>query len=279
MNKSLLLFFIIVLSVPVLTNAKMRSEFIPQINSPLQDTKGTHNFSLGAACEKRRHYDTLSLRFSANYSFAVTDKIAFNSLPWPIIQMQVKSADSRAYIKDGIWKATALSLCIGAKGTAPRTHFRIRPYHYYYNDHFRIFPQIELLSKMRLRNNVWAQFDMHLSSVSNEAIQGYMYPRAGYQLTNHIYGMIGCRAGFFSFSDDVPEYSRITYFYRYGYSLDFFNSSNSNLPYIRPSTLSITMPVEIGFDPGKHFSVVISTSIGKKVSKFIPLQLRCNLEW
>jgi hypothetical protein len=120
---------------------------------------------------------------------------------------------------------------------------------------------------------------MMFSSVSDEAIQGYMYPRAGYQLTDHIYGMVGCRAGFFRCGDDVPEYSRITYFYRYGYSLDFFNSSNSNLPYIKQTTRSVAIPVEIGFEPGKHFSAVISTSIGRKITKFIPLQLRCNLEW
>lgn len=280
MNKKILLLFILILCVTISIDAKTRSDFVPRIDRSLQDTKGTRNLSIGAACEKQLHSDTLTLRFSANYSYAVTDKVTFSSLPWPIIQMKVKSTDSSASLINGFWEATALSLCFGVTGTAPRSHFLIHPYSPYGHDYFRIFPQVELLSKTRLQKHLWFQYNMKISTISDEAFQGYLYPRVGYQITDHIYSLVGCRAGFFNFSSfNAATSSRITYFYRYGYSLDFYHSSNANSFYVKRYTRSVAFPIEIGFDPGKHFSAVVSTSIGKRISRFIPLQLRCNLEW
>jgi hypothetical protein len=278
MFKQKTLLFILIMTTATIIAAETRSDFIRRIDRSLQDSKGTRRISLGVAGEKRLHYDTLSIRLSSNISYAVTDNVTFCALPWPLIQMQIKSADTSSTAKT-TWESTALALRFGTKSTLGFTQLLTPNLSGYLNDYIRILPRIELLLKSQLQNRFWIQYDMMLSSVSNEAVQGYIYPRAGLQITNHIYGMIGCRAGFFKFSNEVPAHSRISYLYRYGYSLDFFNSSNASLPNIKQSTRSASIPVEIGFDPCNHFSAVISTSIGKKVSKFIPLQLQCNLEW
>lgn len=271
----LLFIFIVVTATPVVGDIK--PDLIRRIDRSLQDSKGTHRISFGIASEKRLHYDTLSIRLSSNISYAVTDNVTFCALPWPLIQMQIKAADTGT--TRNTWKSTALALRFGATSTIGLSQIQTDYGRAYSNDYIRVLPQIELLLKAHILNQFWIQYNMMLSSVSKEAIQGYIYPRLGYQVTNRIYCMIGCRGGFFKFDNEIPVNSRITYLYRYGYSLDFFNSSNSSLPNISQNTRSATMPIEIGFDPGKHFSAVISTSIGKKISKFIPLQLQCNLEW
>jgi hypothetical protein len=276
-KQNTLLYIFMMLSATTVV-AGTQSDFVRRIDRPLQDSKGTHRISFGIAGEKRLHHDTLSLRLSTNFSYAVTDNVTFCALPWPLIQMQIKSADTSSTAKT-TWESTALALRFGTTSTIGFTQLLTPNLSGYLDDYVRILPQIELLLKTTLQKRLWVQYDMMLSSVSNEAFQGFIYPRTGFQITRHIYGMAGCRAGFFNFGDEVPVRSRISYLYRYGYSLDFFNSSNSSLPNIKQRTHSVSMPVEIGFDPGNHFSAVISTSIGKKVSKFIPLQLQCNLEW
>jgi hypothetical protein len=278
MFKQNTLLHILIMITAITAAANTQSDFIRRIDRPLQDRKGTHRISFGVAGEKRLHYDTLSVRLSSGYSFAVTDKITFCAFPWPLLQMQIKSASIDSSTKNA-WKSTALSLRFGTTSTLGLSQLLTQYGRAYSDDYIRVFPQIDLLLKTCLQNMFWIQYDMMLSSVSNEAFQGFIYPRACFQITNHIYGMVGCRAGFFKFSNEVPVRSRISYLYRYGYSLDFFNSSNARLPYIKKSTRSASIPVELGFDSGNHFSAVISTSIGKKVSKFIPLQLQCNLEW
>lgn len=277
MNRIIAIINLIVILI-VLSNAQTTIDFVRCIDRPLQDPKGTHRITFGIEGEKRLHYDTLSIKLSGRYSFAVNDFITFCELPWPVIQIRAKSAVENKTIKDG-WDAIALSLIAGATSTSIFSQLGTENLNGYPDDYIRILPRIEILSKISILNRIWAQYNMALSTVSDEAVQGYVYPRIGFQLTKSFYCLVGYRGGFFRFKTKVPESSYITYFYRYGYALDYYHSGNAGIYPTKKYSRSSSIPLAIGLDLGKKFSTIISTSIGKSTGTFIPAQIQCNLEW
>jgi hypothetical protein len=259
-------------------NAQSADGFIPRIERPLQDSKGLHSITFGISGEKRLHHDTLSMRLSPRFSYSVNDNVTFCDLPWPLIQLRIKPSIVNTTIKNG-WDAVALSICFGTVSTLGFSELSFERLHGYVDDYVRIMPRIELLSKINLSNRLWAQYNMLISSVSDEALQGSIFPRIGCQFTNWFYGVVGYRGGFFLFDKTIPENSRISYFYRYGYSLDYFHSSNNELPIAKQKSHASSFPIEIGFDIGRHYSTVLSTSITKNIGKFVPAQVQCCIEW
>jgi hypothetical protein len=266
--------------IPLIVSAEgPRSDFVRQIDKPLQDVKGTRRLSFDIAGEKRLHYDTLSVKVFPGFSYAVTDRITFCDLPWPVLQVRVKPSRTGAAVSDGL-DALALSLRVGVTSSSLITELNTQNGgHGYFDDYIRIFTHIGLLAKMPISGSFWTQCDITASTVIEEAIQGYFYPRIGYQFTKNIYGIIGYRGGFFRFSDDFNPPSKISYMYRYAYSLDYYHSSNADKSSNPNVSYSSTMPVSIGIDLGRHFSTIVATSVGKQTGVFVPIELQFQVSW
>lgn len=259
------------------SNAQTGNDFVMRIDRPLQDPEGTHRITFGIEGEKRLHYDTLSIKLSGHYSLAVNDFITFCEVPWPVIQIKARSAVENKTIKDG-WDAVALSFIAGAASTSIFSQLGTKNLNGYHDDYIRILPKVEILSKCKILNRIWAQYSMAVSTVSDEAVQGYVYPHLGFQVTKSIYCLAGYRGGFFKFKNNVLQKSYRTYFYRYGYALDYYHSSNAGMYPVKKYSRSSSMPVSLGIDLGK-LSTIISTSIGKSTGTFVPAQIQCSLEW
>lgn len=249
---------IIVLS----SQTQSSDDFIRYIDRPLQDKSGVFGIAFGVAGEKRLHYDSISIRLSQRFSYAVTDNVTFCDLPWPIIQVRLKPSLPGSTLLNG-WDALALSLRFGAVGTLDYT----------------VLPRIELLAKISLFSNIWAQNDLIFATVGDEAIQGFIYPRIGCQFTRNFYGLIGYRGGFFRFIDNVDIDDRKSYYYLYGYNLDYFHTSNADQSKVKDLSYASSVPIEIGLDLGNHFSLLAATSLGKNTGTWVPAELRCRIKW
>ena len=267
-----------IILILILSASSAPIEFIRQIDKPLQYTKCTHRLFFGIGGEKRLHYDTLSIKLSPGFSYAITDQITFCDLPWPIIQIRIKTSQTDRTISDGI-DALSLSLRAGLTSSSLLTQLSIKSLHGYPDDYIRIFPHIGLLAKMPLSGYFWTQCDIMTEMIVEEAIQGFLYPRVGCQISKHIYGIIGYRGGFFSFINDYYPAFPVSYLYRYSYALDYYHSSNADKSSNRKVSFSSTMPVLIGIDLSRHISTTIATSVGKKIGVFVPIDVQFQVSW
>jgi hypothetical protein len=268
------------LIMPVAASAKQGQSGPPirQIDRSLQDPAGQSRLSFGIAGEKRLHYDTLSIQLSPAYSYAITDRITFCDLPWPMLQVGLKTSRAGSSVFDGL-STLALSLRAGVASTFLASAVTTQDERWFRDDYIRLLPNLGVLAKMPLSRFFWMQCDIMGQIVGDEAIQGFVYPRVGCQVTNFLYGMIGYRGGFFRFNDDYYPLSKISYLYRYSYSLDYYRSSNADKAKNQKLSFSSTMPVIIGIDMGNHFSTIVSTSIGKETGTFVPVELQFQIMW
>jgi len=268
---------IVVSFIAVIPAAK--SDFVRQIDRPLQDRNGERCFSFGAGGDKRLHYDTLAVKLSMDFSYAVSDRVTFCDLPWPIVQVMVKGAKDGAKAQGGI-DGLAISLRVGATSTLGWSGAStVGMERGYADEYIRILPLIGILAKLPLSGYFWTQCDAALSTVGDEALQGYLYPRIGCQFSRHLYGMAGYRGGFFGFFDSYRPYSKESYFDRFAYALDYYHSSNAEDARPDEMTYSSTMPVVIGADVSRHFSMIIETSIGKNTGKTVPVGAQLQIKW
>jgi hypothetical protein len=282
------LFILIIVSAlttfPLAVSAKENQvSFLRQIDKPLQDPSGVRRFSFDIAGEKRLHYDTLSIQLSPGFSYAITDRVTFCDLPWPMLQVSLKASRAGTTASDGL-SALALSLRAGVASTflasaVTTADGRLNGPQGYWDDYIRVLSNAGVLAKIPLSRSFWAQCDLTAQIVGDEAIQGYVYPRIGYQVTNFFYAMIGYRGGFFRFFDEYRPYSTISYLYRYSYSLDYYQSSDGDKSTSSNVSYSSCMPVAIGIDIGRKFSTIVATSIGKKVGKFVPVEVQFQVNW
>jgi len=279
MKLSIRIIILALVSLPLAIAAKeSQANSLRQIDRPLQDPSGVRRLSFDIAGEKRLHYDTLSIQLSPGFSYAITDRITFCDLPWPMLQVGIKTSRAGSTAFDGL-SALAISLRAGVTSTFLASAVTTQKGQGYWDDYIRVLSNLGLLAKMPLSRYFWTQCDLMGQIVGDEAIQGYVYPRIGFQLTKFFYGMIGYRGGFFSFFDSYRPFSTISYLYRYAYSLDYFQSSNADVSNNSVVSYSSCMPVAIGIDIGGKFSTIVSTSIGKKVGKFVPVEVQFQVNW
>jgi hypothetical protein len=266
-------------ALPLTTAAKEnQANSLRQIDRPLQDPSGVRRLSFDIAGEKRLHYDTLSIQLTPAFSYAITDRITFCDLPWPMLQVGIKTSRAGSTAFDGL-SALAVSVRAGVTSTFLASAVTTQKEEGYWDDYIRVLSNVGVLAKMPLSRYFWTQCDIMTQIVGDEAIQGYVFPRIGFQLTKFFYGMIGYHGGFFRFFDDYSPISTISYLYRYSYSLDYYQSSNADKSTNSNVSYSSCMPVAVGFDIGGNFSTIVATSIGKKVGKFVPVEVQFQVNW
>jgi hypothetical protein len=136
---------------------------IKQVSANISPNEFNHNYFLFGAVDPL---------FQANVTYAVTDKITFANLPFPVIQYQFYGTNY--YNGDTVKTPNLASAIIGGIETSG----------YFYFSKYDFIPRLEVLGKKILNNNFWLMFDINGESINSDALFGAANLNLGYQIGN-----------------------------------------------------------------------------------------------
>jgi hypothetical protein len=173
--KTLMISFFSIFICNLLFGCSATTKTLPirEIDRPLNAPAGTKQVSTSVGIsDNSGGWNILSHLLTPTIQYAITDKLTFPNLPFPILQCQIRG--SHIYSGDTA-KTPEFALAVFG-GAAASSVNRV--------DYNVIKPQIGIVGKRLLGKNLWLSFNLSSWTENSDYLWGYAASNVGYQLGN-----------------------------------------------------------------------------------------------